>query len=60
MTGLPAYFVHPCNTAQAMRDVCDLKTISPLEYLLKWIGLVGGGVGLSVPPDIFIQPVEPG
>ena len=50
-TGLPAYFVHPCRTAEAMVAVIGdrKRDVKPAECLLLWLGLVGRGVGLDVP-----------
>lgn len=51
--GLPYYFVHPCNTVDAMRE-WELeweKGMGPEAYLGIWIGLVGGVVGLWMPED---------
>lgn len=50
ITGLPAYFVHPCLTQDAMlaqNMECDHSP--PVMYLLRWIGLIGTSVGLSIP-----------
>lgn len=49
MTGSPAYFVHPCRTAEAMGPVVSRGGLKPEEYLLAWIGMVGASVGLNVP-----------
>ena len=51
ITGLPAYFVHPCRTAEAMRGMLDGE-VKPEAYLLMWFGLIGGGVGLEVPVEL--------
>ena len=50
ITGLPAYFVHPCRTAEAMVAVTGDRDrdVKPAECLLLWLGLVGRGVGLDV------------
>lgn len=54
MTGLPAFFIHPCNTATALsRVVEEGKVPNVIEYLMLWLGIVGGCVGLSVP---LVQP----
>lgn len=50
--GLPYYFVHPCNTADAVREWEREDGIGPEEYLRIWIGLVGGVVGLYVPSEM--------
>ncbi|KAF2157111.1 hypothetical protein K461DRAFT_10705 [Myriangium duriaei CBS 260.36] len=50
----PVYFVHPCNTAEAMQAICGEKKISPLQYLVAWCGLIGGVVDLEIPMDIAV------
>lgn len=52
ITDFPAYFVHPCNTAEAMREVIGSRIVSPLEYLQIWIGQVGSCVGLYLPSQL--------
>lgn len=52
VTGMPWYFIHPCNTAKAMEDIIGTRQISELEYLLIWIGLIGGAVGLYLPKEL--------
>ncbi|KAK1051010.1 hypothetical protein LTR33_014610 [Friedmanniomyces endolithicus] len=49
VTGILAYFVHPCRTAEAMAAVGGTTTRAPVEYLSLWLGLVGPGVGLAIP-----------
>jgi ubiquitin-like-conjugating enzyme ATG10 len=51
---MPAYFIHPCNTASAMRHIVGKKAIDPETYLLIWLGVVGQCVGLSMPRELFI------
>nr|POE63213.1 ubiquitin-like-conjugating enzyme atg10 [Quercus suber] len=48
ITGVPAYFVHPCRTADAMSAVVRERNVTPEEYLLAWTGIVGACVGLQV------------
>ncbi|WPH01555.1 Hypothetical protein R9X50_00440200 [Acrodontium crateriforme] len=50
--GLPTYFVHPCRTADAMDAVTGGQELSCGAYLLAWMGLIGGGVGLDVPVGV--------
>ncbi|KAH0171524.1 hypothetical protein KCU67_g2131, partial [Aureobasidium melanogenum] len=47
LTGMPAYFVHPCRTADTM---CATKSgdIHVQDYMLLWLGIVGASVGLHV------------
>ncbi|CZS91283.1 uncharacterized protein RAG0_01984 [Rhynchosporium agropyri] len=48
ITDVPAFFIHPCQTREAMESLdCSKK-----EYLMVWLGLVGGCVGLWVPPEM--------
>ncbi|KAK1071160.1 hypothetical protein LTR74_003541 [Friedmanniomyces endolithicus] len=49
VTGIPAYFVHPCRTAEGMAAVGGMTAQAPVEYLSLWLGLVGPGVGLAIP-----------
>ncbi len=45
VTDVPAFFIHPCTTKEAMEQFkCSLK-----DYLGVWLGLVGGSVGLWLP-----------
>lgn len=53
VTGLPAYFVHPCHTQEAMATVTGGKTVAPDRYLLLWLGIIGSSVSLSMPVEIF-------
>jgi ubiquitin-like-conjugating enzyme ATG10 len=57
VTGVPAYFVHPCRTQEAMSPLLDrVRTdASPCnrtDYLLLWFGVIGASVGLSVPVSV--------
>ncbi|KAL5332890.1 hypothetical protein BJX70DRAFT_392628 [Aspergillus crustosus] len=52
-SGTPAFFVHPCNTADAMKDIADGHGISPEAYLIIWLGLVGNCVRLQLPKELF-------
>ncbi|KAL6235148.1 hypothetical protein BDW75DRAFT_147370 [Aspergillus navahoensis] len=53
VSGTPAFFVHPCNTADAMRDIAGEHGISPEAYLIIWLGLVGTSVGLQLSSELF-------
>lgn len=48
--GHPFYFVHPCNTADAMRE-WEGDEMTSERYLMIWLGLVGPVVGLFLPAD---------
>ncbi|GIK06821.1 hypothetical protein Aspvir_002473 [Aspergillus viridinutans] len=52
-SGVPAFFVHPCNTADAMTRIAGWRKITAETYLLIWLGLVGNCVGLRLPCEIF-------
>ncbi|KAJ5084332.1 hypothetical protein NUU61_008911 [Penicillium alfredii] len=54
-SGAPAFFVHPCNTANAMAHTADAQSVTPAIYLLIWLGLVGHCVNLHVPREFFAQ-----
>ena len=55
MNGMPAYFVHPCQTAEAVQTVVGAQTLGPLEHILLWLGVIGGSVGLNMPVDMACQ-----
>lgn len=46
---MPALFVHPCNTADAMMDLSKATTLTSENYLRIWLGMVGERVGLCLP-----------
>ena len=52
ISNAPAYFVHPCRTAEAMDAVTGGHDVKPEEYLLMWLGMVGPSVGLTVPVEV--------
>ncbi|KAJ5408292.1 hypothetical protein N7509_002175 [Penicillium cosmopolitanum] len=54
-SGAPAFFVHPCNTADAMGRIADARTVTPETYLLIWLGLVGQCVSLHVPRELILS-----
>ncbi|RKF62793.1 hypothetical protein OnM2_030014 [Erysiphe neolycopersici] len=48
VTDIPAFFVHPCQTKEAIENFdCPIE-----DYLMVWIGIVGGSVGLWLPPEM--------
>jgi ubiquitin-like-conjugating enzyme ATG10 len=47
--GKPVFFIHPCRTQEAVRDVLGPKHVDGLEWLMIWFGVIGTAVGLSVP-----------
>ncbi|KAK0632000.1 hypothetical protein B0T14DRAFT_18159 [Immersiella caudata] len=51
ITGVPSFFVHPCLLGEAMsRFDCSKES-----YLMVWLGLVGGCVGLWVPKEMALE-----
>ncbi|KAI0379711.1 hypothetical protein F5Y04DRAFT_112974 [Hypomontagnella monticulosa] len=48
ITGVPSFFVHPCFLGDAMAGFDCSKE----DYLMVWLGLVGGCVGLWVPKEM--------
>ncbi|OTA86241.1 hypothetical protein M434DRAFT_15904 [Hypoxylon sp. CO27-5] len=48
ITGVPSFFVHPCVLGDAMAGFDCSKE----DYLMVWLGLVGGSVGLWVPQQM--------
>jgi len=52
ITDVPCFFIHPCNTAEAMKELLQSRQVSGLEYLQLWVGLVGGCVGLYLPKEL--------
>jgi Autophagocytosis associated protein, active-site domain len=53
MSDLPAFFIHPCNTAGALEELCQDKVCSPEDYLMIWLGLVGPSVNLYIPSQLL-------
>ncbi|KAG7142343.1 Ubiquitin-like-conjugating enzyme ATG10 [Verticillium longisporum] len=48
LTGVPSFYVHPCLLGDAMAGF----ECSKENYLMAWLGLVGGCVGLWVPKEM--------
>ncbi|OQU94748.1 Autophagocytosi associated protein, active-site domain-containing protein [Cladophialophora immunda] len=48
----PAFFLHPCNTQGALSALKPMS-LSPEEYLILWLGLIGSAVGLHVPSKLM-------
>ncbi|EXJ81349.1 hypothetical protein A1O3_07639, partial [Capronia epimyces CBS 606.96] len=49
----PTFFIHPCNTQEALSVLRSDHALTPEGYLILWLGLVGTSVGLHVPSKIF-------
>lgn len=50
LTGVPSFFVHPCLLGDAMNGFSCAKE----DYLMVWLGLVGGCVGLWIPKEMAL------
>ncbi|KAJ2905118.1 autophagy-like protein 3 [Zalerion maritima] len=51
ITGVPCFFVHPCLLGEAMSNFdCSRE-----NYLMVWLGLVGGCVGLWIPKEMAMD-----
>jgi ubiquitin-like-conjugating enzyme ATG10 len=48
-TNKPVFFIHPCQTAEAMEAIAGNRRLTANEYLLLWLGAFGKCVGLDVP-----------
>ncbi|KAH6612482.1 hypothetical protein C7974DRAFT_405656 [Boeremia exigua] len=48
-TNQPAFFIHPCRTAELMHASVGGRDITAYDYLLIWMGALGQCVGLKVP-----------
>jgi len=49
----PTYFVHPCNTTNALRDIAGSNEPTIETYLILWLGLVGNCVSLHIPSELL-------
>lgn len=49
VTGMPACFVHPCRTREAMEPILRGRSVKAVEYVVLWLGTIGASVGLDVP-----------
>lgn len=45
----PSFFIHPCRTADALRDLASQIQLDDISYIMLWLGLVGPPVGLFSP-----------
>lgn len=52
---LPAFFIHPCQTPEALSSLGANNTFQPVEYLILWLGLIGSSVGLFMPSKLVNQ-----
>jgi len=54
-TDHPAFFVHPCNTPDALRSLTSGDHLTPEQYLSIWLGLIGPSVGLHIPSKLLSE-----
>lgn len=52
------FFVHPCNTPEALSHLNTGIPLNPEDYLFLWLGLMGSSVGLYVPSKLLIPGFE--
>lgn len=45
----PVWFVHPCQTADALEKAAEGEKVSIQDYLQLWLGIIGISVGLHAP-----------
>ncbi|EME39292.1 hypothetical protein DOTSEDRAFT_75124 [Dothistroma septosporum NZE10] len=50
--GVPAYFIHPCRTQEAMAPLLLDRDVKPEHYLMLWLGMIGGSAGLNMPVEL--------
>ncbi|EXJ65246.1 hypothetical protein A1O7_01587 [Cladophialophora yegresii CBS 114405] len=53
VSDLPSFFLHPCNTQDALSVLEPSGTLTPEEYLSLWLGLIGSAVGLHIPSKLL-------
>lgn len=54
VTDMPCFFVHPCQTPDALLAILP-DQITSVAYLQLWLGLVGPCVGLHLPKELAIS-----
>src|ERR1700741_3248924 len=52
ISDLPSFFLHPCNTQDALSNLKPSESLTPEEYLILWLGLIGSAVGLHLPSKL--------
>ncbi|KZM21125.1 uncharacterized protein EKO05_0008102 [Ascochyta rabiei] len=57
-TNQPAFFVHPCRTAQVIEASASGRDLTAYGYLVLWMGALGQCVGLNVPMALVTQDLE--
>lgn len=54
ISDLSAFFIHPCNTAEALIAIDHGNFCSPEAYLLIWISLLGPSINLYMPSQLLL------
>jgi ubiquitin-like-conjugating enzyme ATG10 len=47
--GRPVWFIHPCQTAEALEKAAGHGQVQVEVYLQLWLGIIGAPVGLHAP-----------
>lgn len=55
---VPSFFVHPCQTAEALENAAGEQEILIQNYLQLWLGIIGNSVGLQAPMPATAQKDE--
>ena len=59
ISDLPSFFIHPCNTHEALLAVDNGQKLSAEGYLILWIGVMGSSVGLHMPAKLMHRRGQP-
>lgn len=51
----PAFFIHPCNTPEALSVLANGVELVPEDYLILWLGLIGSAVSLHIPSKLLAE-----
>jgi ubiquitin-like-conjugating enzyme ATG10 len=46
---LPSFFIHPCQTPEALENAAEERPVLIQDYLQLWLGIIGNSVGLQAP-----------
>ncbi|CAG7734721.1 unnamed protein product [Allacma fusca] len=56
---LPFFTIHPCHTSRLMGTLWNYSRDPPLSYLITWLSVVGGRLGLKVPNELGLYLASP-
>ncbi|OAD78735.1 hypothetical protein PHYBLDRAFT_140793 [Phycomyces blakesleeanus NRRL 1555(-)] len=54
--GMPAWFLHPCDTSSLMATV-GAEKLQPTGYLISWLSIMGPVLSCSVSTDLLLNSV---